>query len=154
MHTTFVWQFKLACVLINNLFQVPQQENIQRMEYDAEVHLVQTSDKVNESDNVTEKKVKAPENVNDIQQRTTSLPSSTPCPKKKRKLLREVSDTVRELKFLNETINRPEPETHECDVFAAHIARQLKHMNPASCILAQRDMQGVVTRYRMTDLLN
>jgi len=59
----------MACVLINNstdLFQVPQQENLQTLEYDAEVDLVQTSDKVNKSDIVTETKVKAPEKVNDI----------------------------------------------------------------------------------------
>jgi hypothetical protein len=68
--------------------------------------------------------------------------------------LREVSDTVRELKTLNETNSRPEPETHECDIFAAHIARQLKQLNAASCILAQQDIQGVVTQYRMRDLLN
>jgi hypothetical protein len=55
---------------------------------------------------------------------------------------------------LNETINRPEPEAHECDVFAAHIARQLKQLNASSCILAQQDIQGVLTRYRMRDLLN
>ena len=55
---------------------------------------------------------------------------------------------------MNETISRPETETHECDVFAAHIARQLKQLNAASCILAQQDIQGVVTRYRMRDLLN
>jgi len=143
--------------LISNstgLFQVPQQENLQTQEYDAEVSLVQTSDKVNKSDIVTETNVKAPENVNDRKQPATSLPTSTPCPKKKRTLLREVSDTVRELKTLNETINRPEPEAHECDVFAAHIARQLKQLNAASCILAQQDIQGVVTRYRMRDLLN
>jgi hypothetical protein len=56
MHTTFVRQFKLACILINNstdLFQLPQQENLQTLEYDAEVDLVQTSDKVNKSDIVT-----------------------------------------------------------------------------------------------------
>ena len=103
---------------------------------------------------MTETKVKAPENVNDIKQPATSLRTSTPCPKKKRTLLREVLDTVRELKTLNETINRPEPETHECDVFDARVARQLKHVNAASCILAQQDIQGVVTRYRMRDLLN
>jgi len=142
--------------LINNstgLFQVPQQENLQMQEYDAEVDLVQTSEKVNKSDIVMETKVKAPENV-DNKQPATCLPTSTPCPKKKRTLLREVSDTVHELKTLNEMINRPEPETHEYDVFAAHIARQLKQLNAASCILAQQDIQGVVTRYRMRDLLN
>ena len=136
------------------LFQVPQQENLQTQEYDAEVSLVQTSDKVNKSDIVTETNVKAPKNVNELKQPATSLPTSAPCPKKKRTLLREVSDTVRELKTLNETINRSEPEAHECDVFAAHIARQLKQLNAASCILAQQDIQGVVTRYRMRDLLN
>jgi hypothetical protein len=87
-----------------------------------------------------ETNVKAPENINDIKQPATSLPTSTPCPKKKRTLLREVSDTVRELKTLNETINRPEPEAHECDVFAAHIARPLKQLNATSCILAQQDI--------------
>ena len=123
-------------------------------EYDAEVDLVQTSDKFNKSEIVTETSVKAPENVNGIKQPATSLPTSTPYPKKKRTLLREVSDTVRELKTWSETINRPEPEAHECDVFAAHIARQLKQLNAAACILAQQDIQGVVTRYRMRDLLN
>ena len=145
----------MTCVLINNstgLFQVPQ-ENLQTQEYDAEVDLVQTSEKVNKSDIVMETKVKAPENV-DNKQPATCLPTSTPCPKKKRTLLREVSDTVHELKTLNEMINRPEPETHECDVFDARVARQLKHVNAASCILAQQDIQGVVTRYRMRDLLN
>ena len=115
--------------MINNstgLFQVPQQENLQTQEYDAEVDLVQTGNKVNISDCVPETNVKAPGNVNDIKQPATSLSTSTPCPKEKRSLLREVSDTVRELKALNETINRPETEAHECDVFAAHIARQLK----------------------------
>jgi hypothetical protein len=58
------------------------------------------------------------------------------------------------VKTLNETINRSEPEAHEYDVFAAHIARQLKQLNTASCILAQQDIQGVVTRYRMRDILN
>jgi hypothetical protein len=143
--------------LISNstgLFQVPQQEDIQTQEYDAEVDLVQTSDKVNKCDIVMETKVKAPENVNDAKQPATSLPTSTPCPKKKRTLPREVSDTVRELKTLNEVINHSEPEAHECDVFAAHIARQLKQLNAASCILAQQDIQGVLTRYRMRDLLN
>ena len=123
-------------------------------EYDAEANLVQTGDKVNKSDTVTETNVKASENVNDIKQPETSLRTSTPCPKKKRTLLREVSDTVHELETLNETINHPEPEAHECDMFAAHIARQLKQLNAASCILAQQDIQGVVTRYRMRDLLN
>ena len=119
------------------LFQVPQQENLQMQEYDAAVSLVQTSDKVNKSDIVTETNVKAPENVNDWKQPATSL-----------------LDTVRELKTLNETINCPELEAHECDVFATHIARQLKQLNAASCILAEQDIQGVVTRYRMRDLLN
>lgn len=144
----------MTYVLISNstgLFQVPQQENLQTQEYDAEVDLVQTGDKVNKSDIVTETNVKAPENINDRKQPATSLPTSTPCPKKKRTLLREVLDTVRELKTLNEMINCPEPEAHECDVFAAHIARQL---NAASCILAQQDIQDVVTWYRMRDILN
>jgi hypothetical protein len=35
-----------------------------------------------------------------------------------------------------------------------HSARQLKQLNAASCILAQQDIQGVVTWYRMRDLLN
>jgi hypothetical protein len=125
----------LACVLINNstdLFQVLQQENLQTLEHDAEVHLGQTSDIV------TETKVKAPENVDGKKQPTTSLPTSTPCPKKKRKLMREVSDTVRELKILNETMNRPESETHECDLFAAYIARQLKQLKAASCSLLKK----------------
>ena len=142
--------------MINNstgLFQIPQQENLQTQEYDAEVDLAQTSDKVNKPDVMTETKIKATENVNDIKQPVTSLSTSTPCPKKKMTLLRGVSDTVRELKTLNETINRPEPETHECDVFAAHIARQLQQLNAACCILAQQDIQGVVTRYRMRDIL-
>jgi len=39
-------------------------------------------------------------------------------------------------------------------VFAAHIVRQLKQLNSASCILADQDIQSVVTRYRMRDLLN
>jgi len=39
-------------------------------------------------------------------------------------------------------------------MFAAHIARQLKQLNTASCILAEQDTQGVVTRYRIRDLLN
>jgi hypothetical protein len=99
-----------------------------------------------------ETNVKAPENVNDRKQPATSLPTSTPCPKN-RTLLREVSDAVHELKTLNETINRPEPEAHECDVFATYIERQLKQLNAAACILAQEDIQGVVTWYRMTDLL-
>ena len=72
-----------------------------------------------------ETNLKVAENVNDIKQPAASLPTSTPCTKKKRTLLHEVSDTVHKLKTLNETINRPEPEAHECDVFAAHIARQL-----------------------------
>jgi hypothetical protein len=54
---------------------------------------------------------------------------------------------------LNEAINCPEPEANECDVFAAHIARQLKQLNADSCILAQQDIQGLLTRYRMRDLL-
>jgi hypothetical protein len=146
----------LTYVLISNstgLFQVPQQENLQMQEYDAEVDLVQTGEKVSKSDIVTETNVKAPENVNDRKQPVTSLPTSTPCPKKKRTSLCEVSDTVRELKTLNEMINHPEPETHECDVFAMHIARQLKELNAGSCILAQQDIKSVVTRYRMRDLL-
>jgi hypothetical protein len=39
--------------LISNstgVFQVPQQENLQTQEYDAEVDLVQTGDKVNKYD--------------------------------------------------------------------------------------------------------
>jgi len=143
--------------MINNstgLFQVPQKGNLQTQKYDAEVSLFQTSDKVNKSDIVMETNVKAPGNVNDIKHPATSLPTSTSCLTKERTLLLEVSDTVRELKTLNETINHPEPEAHECDVFAAHIARQLKQLNAASCILAQQDIQGVVTRYRMRALLN
>ena len=108
--------------------------------------------RVNKSD-MTETNVNATENVNDRKQPATSLPTSSPCPKKKRTLLREVLDTVRELKALNETNSLPEQEAHECDVFATHIARQLKQ-NSASCILAQQDIHGVVTRYRMRDLLN
>jgi hypothetical protein len=77
------------------------------------------------------------------------MPTSTPCPKKKWTLLREVLDTVRELETLNETINRAEPEANECNVFAAHIARQLKQLNADSYILAQQDIQSVVTWYRM-----
>jgi hypothetical protein len=119
----------LTYILISNstgLFQIPQQENLQTRENDAEVDLVRTGDKVNKSDIVMETNVKAPENVNDRKQPAASLATSTPCPKRKRTLLRKVSDTVRELKTLNETISRPEPDAHECDVFAAHIARQLK----------------------------
>jgi len=63
------------------------------------------------------------------------------------------SDTIRELKTLNETISCPEPETLECDVIAAHIAKQFKQLNAASCILARKYIQGVVTPYRMRDLL-
>lgn len=105
-------------------FRFHNKENLQTQKNDAEVDLVQTGDKVNKSDIVTETNVKAPENVNDQKQPATSLPTLTPCPKKIRSLPREVSDTVRELKTLNETINRPEPKAHDCDVFAAHIASQ------------------------------
>jgi hypothetical protein len=146
----------LTYVLISNstgLFQVPQQENLQTQDNDAEIDLVQIGDKVNKCDIVTETNVKALQNVDDQKQPATSLPTSTPCPKKKRTLLREVSDTVRELKTLNETINHPEPEANECDVFAAHIVRQLKQLNADSCILAQQDIQGVLTGYRMRDIL-
>ena len=136
------------------LFQVPQQENLQTQEYDDEVDLVQTGNKVNKSDIVPETNVKAPDNVNYIKQPATGLPTSAPCPKKKRKLLLEVSDTVSELKTLNETINRPEPEANKCDVFAAHIARQQKQLSAASCIFAQQYIQGAVTRQRLRDLLN
>jgi hypothetical protein len=54
----------LTYVLISNstgLCQVPQEENLQMQEYDAEVDLVQTGDKVNKSDIVTKTNVKAPE---------------------------------------------------------------------------------------------
>jgi hypothetical protein len=100
---------------------------------------------------VTETNVKAPQN-NHQKKPATSLPSSTPCIKKKR-TLREVSDTVRELKMLNQTINCTETESNECDVFGKYIAKQLKLLNAISCIQAQRDIQGVVTQYRMSELL-
>ena len=57
------------------LFQVPQQENLQTQEYDDEVDLVQTGNKVNKSDIVPETNVKAPDNVNYIKQPATSLPT-------------------------------------------------------------------------------
>jgi hypothetical protein len=75
----------LTYVLISNstgLLQVPQQENLQTQEYDAEVSLLQTSDKVNKSDIVTETNVKAPENINDRKQPATSFPTSTLYPRK------------------------------------------------------------------------
>jgi hypothetical protein len=131
----------LTYILISNftgLFQVPQQKNLQTQEYDAEVNLLLTG--VNKFDIATETNVRAPENVNDRKKPATSLPTS-------RTLLCEVSDTVRELKTLNEMINRPEPEARKCGLFATHIVKQLKQLNAASCILAQQDTHSVVTRY-------
>jgi hypothetical protein len=58
----------LTYVLISNstgLFQVPQQENLQMQENDAEVDLVQIGDRVNKSDILMETNVKAPQNIND-----------------------------------------------------------------------------------------
>jgi hypothetical protein len=83
----------LTYILISNftgLFQVPQHKNLQTQEYDAEVNLLLA--RVNKSDIVLETNVKVQENVNDLKQPVISLPNSTPCHKKKRTLLREVSD--------------------------------------------------------------
>jgi hypothetical protein len=64
-------------------------------------------------------------------------------------LLREISDTVRELNHLNETNNRPEPEAHECEGFATCIVRQLEQLN-ADNVTSSLILEGLASLIRVS----
>lgn len=66
--------------------------------------------------------------------------------------MREVSEAVREMKELSESINKADDPLDECDAFATHIARQLRKLSTPSCILAQSEIQNIVTKFRLKDL--
>lgn len=68
------------------------------------------------------------------------------------KQLNEIAAAIKELKELNETISNRYVD--ECEAFGRHIAAQLKKLHPKHCILAQEDMQRVLTKYRLAELSN
>ncbi|XP_050701038.1 uncharacterized protein LOC126987771 isoform X3 [Eriocheir sinensis] len=68
------------------------------------------------------------------------------------KPISEIVAALKELKELNKAINNPKLVDDECETFGRHIAAQLKKLNPENCIMAQEDIQQVLTRYRRAEL--
>ncbi|XP_067009225.2 uncharacterized protein [Anabrus simplex] len=82
----------------------------------------------------------------------TSIDLAEP-PQKKfkgRSRIVEIASTVQELKGLKQSMLQT--EDNECDIFAKHIAAQLKQLSPQQCIIAQGEIQTILTRCRLADL--
>lgn len=73
--------------------------------------------------------------------------------KQKRVKLSEISDTIKELKNLNENINQSSTDT-EFDVFGRHVSAQLEKLSTENALLAQEKIQQVLTHYRLIELKN
>lgn len=71
---------------------------------------------------------------------------------KSRKQVGTVTAAIKELKELDKAINIPQLVDEECEAFGKHVAIQLKKLHPEHCILAQEDIQRVLTKYRLAGL--
>ncbi|RZF47207.1 hypothetical protein LSTR_LSTR004916 [Laodelphax striatellus] len=78
--------------------------------------------------------------------------SPPPSSNEKRLDFDKISETIAELKALNDCLTGTEPERHECDVFGNHISTQLKQLTPHSRILAEAEIQNILTKFRIADL--
>jgi hypothetical protein len=126
------------------LFQAPQKGQ-QTTENNGAIQTGYAVD-VDNSEIVAETVTDIPENENNRKISATDCSSSTPRQRKRRVVMREVSATLAKLKSLNEKIHCPEENEDECDVFGRHIAKQLKKLSTEQCIIAQQDIQNLLTR--------
>lgn len=68
------------------------------------------------------------------------------------KPITKIAAALKDLKELNKAISNPIVVDEECETFGRHIVAQLKKLNPENCIMAQEDIQQVLTKYRRVEL--
>lgn len=69
-----------------------------------------------------------------------------------KKQVSAVGAAIKELKELNRAINIPNLVEEECEAFGRHVAVQLKKLQSKHSILAQEEIQRVLTKYRLAGL--
>lgn len=69
-----------------------------------------------------------------------------------RKRISEVASAIKELKELNKTFNSTKQVDDECETFGKYVAVQLQKLHPEQCIMAQEEIQRVLTKYRLAAL--
>lgn len=72
--------------------------------------------------------------------------------KRSRKQVSEETAAIKKPKEQNEAKGNPDQVDDECEIFGKHVAVQLKILHPEHCILAQEDIQRVLTKYRLAGL--
>lgn len=68
------------------------------------------------------------------------------------KRITEVTSAIKELKELNKTINSTKQVDDEYEIFGKYVAVQLRKLQPDQCILAQEEIQRILTKYRLAAL--
>lgn len=81
-----------------------------------------------------------------------STPAVSMQKKSSRKRMTEVTAAIKELKELNKTINSPKQVDDECETFGKYVVVQLRKLHPEHCILAQKKIQRILTKYRLAAL--
>lgn len=71
--------------------------------------------------------------------------------KSKKNKMSRLSSIVSSAKLLQNDICRVEEED-EFDVFGKHVAKQLRKLSTEQGIVAQEEIQSVITKYRLNDL--
>lgn len=75
----------------------------------------------------------------------------SPKTKSKKNKMSRLSSIVSNAKLLQDDICRAEEED-EFDVFGKHVAKQLRKLSTEQGIVAQEEIQSVITKYRLNDL--
>lgn len=70
-------------------------------------------------------------------------------PKGTKRRLQKLTIAINELRKVNTILNQPEPSVQENVAFGTYVASVMNKLHPQQAILAQNEIQNILTRYRM-----
>nr|CAH7742650.1 unnamed protein product [Callosobruchus chinensis] len=85
---------------------------------------------------------------------TTSNSNEPTRPRSKRSKLSQMSEMIKDMKNVTQNINMPSEEENDCDIYGKHVASQLKKLSERQFIIAQEEIQKIITKCRLADMEN
>nr|CAI5827143.1 unnamed protein product [Callosobruchus analis] len=85
---------------------------------------------------------------------TTSNSNEPTRPRSKRSKLSQMSEMIKDMKNVTQNINMPSEEENDCDIYGKHVASQLKKLSERQFIIAQEEIQKIITTCRLADMEN
>ncbi|VVC88310.1 unnamed protein product [Leptidea sinapis] len=83
---------------------------------------------------------------------TTPISNEPKRPRSKRSKLSQMSEMIKDIKNVSHSINMPSDEENDCDIYGKHVASQLKKLSEEQRIIAQEEIQRIISKCRLAHL--